>query len=184
MRTQPWLPNAGASLAKSHPHQILHLHNYSVGLFPGLWLGRKPLSNGEHGILSQQEPDSLNKFPNMEDFPFVIQCNQLSSVKLQSSECHLPAPPYSSLPRDPWFHQPHLTLRLQFWPTVISLAIPTGWGKTSVKRHDLAKSTCWNELAPRPELKNIYSWRLGRIPWRGMVKSEAVTTVNNQQQHK
>lgn len=68
----------GASLAKPHPNQIPHLPNYSVGLFPGLWLGRKPLSNGEHGILGQHEPKSLNTFRDMEDFPFMIQCNNSS----------------------------------------------------------------------------------------------------------
>lgn len=167
MWMQPWLPNAGASLAKPHPHQILHFRNYSVGLFPGLWLGRKPLSNGEHGILSQQEPNSLNKFPNMEDFPFMIQCSQLLPVKLQNAmgqiwdkahsvtwvsfQPHHTAP-YTEIPDSPL---PHLTLGLRLWPILISLAIPTGWGKTSMKWHDLAKSTGWNELAPRPELKNI-----------------------------
>lgn len=68
----------GASVAKPHPNQIPHLPNYSVGLFPGLWLGRKPLSNGERGILSQQEPKSLNKFQNTEEFLLVIQYNKSS----------------------------------------------------------------------------------------------------------
>lgn len=74
----------GASLAKPHPNQILHLPNYSVGLFPGLWLGRKPLSNGERGILGQGEPKSLNKFQNRRFSIYDPMQQQLSAVKLQN----------------------------------------------------------------------------------------------------
>lgn len=75
----------GASLAKPHPNQIPHLLNYSVGLFPGLWLGRKPLSNGEHGTVSQHEPRSLNKFQKTEDFStYDPMQQQVSPLKLQN----------------------------------------------------------------------------------------------------
>lgn len=119
----------GASLVNPHPNQILHLLNYSVCLFPGLWLGRMSLSNREHGILSQHETKSLNQFQNMDDFPFMTHCNnssQQQDLKMTwaKSEEKLRVSLHSPLPWDtaPYKEIPKFTPASSHLQTLLSLS--------------------------------------------------------------